>query len=211
MKYLLIMRDLIRKVLIETIEKKYRRLSPELNDVIMKKIASMFKTFKIDYKDRKRTYGNVSVQFCLNGKQVANFGGGDEPGWDDYDTPEETKIDPYASVVFDKKFVTQITSTFNIRKSLVLHLLTEFFEDNYLNTISQRYGIQFNDLNDGEEFDYKNSLCESEMLKSVPDYNREEMLDYIESSGRGRSYWDEKDDEELQISFEDIWMIENFR
>lgn len=211
MKYLLGMKDLIRQVLRETIQSKYRRLSPELNAVIMKKITSLFKTFKVDYQDPKKTYGSIDVEFCLNGKKVVNFIGGDEPGWDDYDTPEGTKIEPYARITFDKKVVNQLTSTFNIRKSLALHLLTEFFEDNYLEVISQKYGIQFNDLDDGEEYDYKNNLCQSEMLKSVPNYNREQMLDYIESKGRGRRYWEEMDDESLQTSFEQIWIIVNFR
>lgn len=201
------MKELIRYILKEEVERKYRRLSPELNDAIMKMISSIFRSMRVDYKDTKRTYGNVAVQFCLNGKEAANFRGGDEPGWDDYDTPKGTKIEPYAGITFDKKIVNQITSTFNIRKSLALHLLTEFFEDNYLDEISQRYGIQFNNLDDGEEYDYQDYLCEYEQLKDLPNYNREQILDFIESSGRGRKYWEEMDDEELQISFEHIWMV----
>lgn len=216
MKYLLIMKDLIRQVLREAIESKYRRLSPELNTVIMKKIKMLFNSFKVDYRDPKKTYGNVSVEFCLNGKKVVDFRGDDEPGWDDYNTPEGTKIEPYGIILFDKKIVSQLTSTFNIRKSLALHLLTEFFEDNYLEVISQKYGIQFNNIDDGQEHDfgrffYSDSLCQSEMLKSVPNYSREQILDYIESTGRGRTYWEEMDDEKLQTSFEQIWVIVNFR
>ena len=71
--------------------------------------------------------------------------------------------------------------------------------------ISEKYGIQFNDLDDADEHDYKNRLCEYELIKDIPNYDREQILDYIESTGRGRTYWEEQDDEQLQISFEHIW------
>jgi hypothetical protein len=83
--------------------------------------------------------------------------------------------------------------------------LTEYFEDHYINYISEKYGIQFNDLDDADEHDYKNRLCEYELIKDIPNYDREQILDYIESTGRGRTYWEEQDDERLQISFEHIW------
>ena len=57
------------------------------------------------------------------------------------DEDEETKIGPYAGISFDKKIVSQISTTFNIRRTLVLHLLTEYFEDNflYLETLLEIY------------------------------------------------------------------------
>ena len=69
---------------------------------------------------------------------MADFSGGDEPGWDD--DSETQKIDPYAGISFDKKIVDQITATFNIRRGLALHLLTEYFEDHYINYISTSRG-----------------------------------------------------------------------
>jgi hypothetical protein len=60
-------------------------------------------------------------------------------------------------------------------------------------------------LDDADEHDYKNRLCEYELIKDIPNYDREQILDYIESTGRGRTYWEEQDDERLQISFEHIW------
>ena len=168
-------------------------------------ISSLFRSMRVEYRDPKRAYGSVSVEFCLNGRIVVEFSGGDEPGWDD-DDDEGTKIDPYAGITFDKKIVDQITATFNIRRGLALHLLTEYFEDHYINYISEKYGIQFNDLDDADEHDYGNRLCESELIKDIPNYDREQILDYIESTGRGRKHWEEQDDEQLQISFEHIWI-----
>ena len=199
------MKELIRQILREEIQSKYRRLSPELSNAITKMISSLFRSMRVEYRDPKRAYGSVSVEFCLNGRIVVDFSGGDEPGWDD-DDDEGTKIDPYAGITFDKKIVDQITSTFKIRRSLALHLLTEYFEDHYINDISEKYGIQFNDLDDADEHDYGNRLCESELIKDIPNYDREQILDYIESTGRGRKHWEEQDDEQLQISFEHIWI-----
>ena len=199
------MRHLIKKLLNETVERKYRKVSDNLIPSVMKYIDILFKSFKIEYFDKSQTYGDLRIEFCLNGKEVGGFIGGDEPGWDD-DDDEGTKIDPYAGITFDKKIVDQITATFNIRRGLALHLLTEYFEDHYINYISEKYGIQFNDLDDADEHDYGNRLCESELIKDIPNYDREQILDYIESTGRGRTYWEEQDDEQLQISFEHIWI-----
>jgi len=202
------MRHLIKKLLNETVERKYRKVYDNLIPSVMKYIDILFKSFKIEYFDKSKTYGDLRVEFCLNGKEVGGFIGGDEPGWDDYDTPEEASIEPYAGISFDKKIVSQISSTFNIRRTLVLHLLTEYFEDNYLDKISQKFGVQFNNLDDAEEYDYKNTLCEYELLKDLPNYNRDEILDWIESTGRGRNRWSEESDEKLQRSFEQIWKAE---
>ena len=203
------MRHLIKKLLNETVERKYRKVSDNLIPSVMKYIDILFKSFKIEYFDKSKTYGDLRVEFCLNGKEVGGFIGGDEPGWDDDDDEdEETKIGPYAGISFDKKIVSKISTTFNIRRTLVLHLLTEYFEDNYLDKISQKFSVQFNDLDDAEEYDYENRLCESELLKDLPNYNRDEILDWIESTGRGKSHWSGESDEKLQRSFEQIWMAE---
>lgn len=204
------MRHLIKKLLNETVERKYRKVSDNLIPSVMKYIDILFKSFKIEYFDKSQTYGDLRIEFCLNGKEVGGFIGGDESGWDDDDDDEdeETKIGPYAGISFDKKIVSQISTTFNIRRTLVLHLLTEYFEDNFLDKVSQKFGVQFNDLDDAEEYDYKNKLCESELLKDLPNYDREEILNWIESTGRGRNSWEDKSDEELQRSFEQIWMVE---
>jgi hypothetical protein len=82
------MKELIRTILREEIQSKYRRLSPELNNAITKMIISLFRSMRVEYKDPKRSYGNVDVEFCLNGRKVVDFSGGNEPGWYDYDTPE---------------------------------------------------------------------------------------------------------------------------
>jgi len=199
------MRELIKQVLEETIQKKYSRLTPDQYDKVYKLIGSIFNGFKLEWMDKDETYGDVRVNFCRNGRQMGYFVGGDEPGWDD----DVSNFSNYATLTFDKSIINQVQSVFNIRKALVLNLITEFFEDNYLDDISRKFGIQFNDLEDVKEYDFNNSVCNFVLDKGRPDLTtREEKLDWLKSKGMFGSYWDQQNDTEIDKSFKQVWRIE---
>lgn len=198
---------LIRRILKEEVNRKYNRLTPNQYDVVYKLIDKIFKGLELEWQTKEDTYGDVRINFCRNGKKVGLFTGGDEPGWDD-DTPEGTKIEPYTNLMIDKSIINQIQSVFKIRKTLILHMITEFFEDNYLNEVSSKFGIQFDNMEDASEHEFRNHVCNSVLDKGRPNLSREEQLDWIQSTGRGRNTWERKSDKELERSFIDIWRIE---
>jgi len=201
------MKELIRHILKEEVNRKYNRLTPNQYETVYKLIDKIFKGLEFEWKTKEDTYGDVRINFCSNGKKVGLFVGGDEPGFDD-DEPEGTKINPYTQLIIDNSIVSQIQSVFKIRKVLILHMITEFFEDNYLNQASSKFGIQFDDLEDASEYDFRNKVCDFVLDKGRPNLSREEQLDWIESTGRGRNTWERKSDKELERSFIDIWRIE---
>lgn len=198
------MRELIKQVLEETIQRKYNRLTPDQYDKVYKLIGSIFKGFKLEWMDKDETYGDVRVNFCRNGRQMGYFVGGDEPGWDDDDNV--SNFSNYATLTFDKSIINQVQSVFNIRKALVLNLITEFFEDNYLDDISRKFGIQFNDLDDVDTFDFRGDVCNFVLDQGRPELSREKMIEYIVSNTlfRKAQLEGESDAKILQL-YKDAW------
>lgn len=204
----LYMRELIKQILSETIQRKYHRLTPNQYDKVNKLIKMIFNGLVLEYMGKNETYGDVRVNFCRNGKLVGLFTGGDTSGWDS-EEDDNTTITPYTRLGLDPSIFDQIQKVFNIRKSQITQLISDFFEDNYLDQVSSKLGIQFNDMEDVTEYDFENSVCNSVLDVGMPNFQtREEKLDWIESTGRGREYWDKKSDKDLDLTFRQIWRIE---
>jgi hypothetical protein len=62
---------------------------------------------------------------------------------------------------------------------------------------------------------FKGGLCKSEILKKIPNYNREQKIEWFKSVGRTMAYIDGENmsivdltDEQLNNWFEVIWVIE---
>jgi hypothetical protein len=186
------MRELIKQVLEETIQKKYSRLTPDQYDKVYKLIGSIFKGFEVEMDPTHKNLNIYHIKFCRNGKQVGHFGGGNTD-----------KI--YANLTVDEKIVKQIQSVFNIRKLMVLNLITEYFEDNLLGDMSKEIGIQFTDLDDVREYDFRKD-CDSVLDKGRPDLSRDKMIEYITSNTLFRKgYLENKQNHEILQLYKDAW------
>jgi hypothetical protein len=201
------MKNLIKKILIDE-STKYKRVDDNLNSKIIKFIQSIFNSTKLTYQTQEETYGDVRIEFCRNNKEVGLFVGGDEAGWDDYDTPEGTKIEPYSQLMIEKRIVDQITTLFKIRKNLALNFIVEYFEDNYFEELNQKFNIKFDGVDEVSEYDFKGQPCMHVLDQSRPNFRtREEKLEFIRSTGRG-NWGQDKSDKELDKFVKDLWRKE---
>jgi len=135
------MKELIKKILNEEVERKHVRLSPKGVEALYKMIDNWFKSKKVRFQNPETTYGVMTAKFYdNNGMIVAMFSGYEDEG----DGDESSA----GSLLVDREFVELLKTMFKVRDYLILHYITEYFEDNYLDIIEKEYGVTFYDIDD---------------------------------------------------------------
>jgi hypothetical protein len=134
------MKELIKKILNEEVERKFVRLSPKGVEAINKMIGNWFKSKELRFQDPEETYGVMTAKFFENGIIVAMFSG--------YEDDEDDSTS--GRLLIDREFVELLKSMFKVRDSLILHYITEYFEDNYLDMIEKEYGVTFYEIGDAD-------------------------------------------------------------
>ena len=193
------MRSIIKKILREEIKKRYNKVTPELYSIIMKYINLVFKRYTLDHYTEDQTYGDYLVEFCSNGKEIGLFMGSDNN----------------VEILIDDKIINEVSKYFKIRKGLVTEMISDYNEETYLDDFNSRSKLSLTDVDRVVSHNFKGVLCKSEILKKIPNYNREQKIEWFKSVGRTMAYIDGENmsivdltDEQLNNWFEVIWVIE---
>jgi hypothetical protein len=142
------MKQLIRQILQEEVERLYKKPTPKTIEAINKMIDSFFKKTTIKFKSPSLTYGVYTAKFTINGKLKVLFSGYN--GSDDEDEDDEHHPTS-ARILVDDGIVGIIKSMLNVRESLILYYITEYIEDNYLDMIEKEYGVEFYDIESADK------------------------------------------------------------
>jgi hypothetical protein len=193
------MRSIIKKILREEIKKRYNKVTPELYSIIMKYIKLVFKRYTLDHYTEDQTYGDYRVEFCSNGKEIGLFMGTDKD----------------VEILIDDKIINEVSKYFKIRKGLVVEMISDYIEETYLDDFNSRSKLSLTDVDRVAPYNFKGGLCKSEIQKKIPNYNREQKIEWFKSVGRTMAYIDGENipivdltDEQLNKYFDTIWIIE---
>jgi hypothetical protein len=177
------MKESIRNILLQEVNKKYSKPNEKLDKVVYKWLDNYFEGSQI-YKEEYWKYHGFRFEFCKNGREIADLRvelDDRSPDWGPSDkrpTNERTvkEVMLYIYPVMIDELITDIP----ISKNYLLYLIEEWFEDTQLDTIQQ--GFNRNDLS----LDYvsvfehkkKGDICVPRPTKPE-DITMEEMMDYI--------------------------------
>lgn len=166
------MKDIIRKALHEEIQRRYRRVTPELLDKLRRYLSVLLKGVEITTFDAEHTYGDIRTQFCKNNQSIMTviFNVMDDD--DDDDVYENN-----ASLHINKDILKQILSTFNIKEKFALEIITEYVEDNYVEDISREYNLNIYDIDSSDVSDV--SKCRQKVMDNPPELSKEDMIEWL--------------------------------
>jgi hypothetical protein len=180
------MKESIRNILLQEVNKKYSKPNEKLDKVVYKWLDNYFEGSQI-YKEEYWKYHGFRFEFCKNGREIADLRvelDDRSPDWGPSDkrpTNERTvkEVMLYIYPVMIDELITDIP----IRKNYLLYLIEEWFEDTQLDTIQQ--GFNRNDLS----LDYvsvfehkkKGDICVPRPTKPE-DITMQEMMDYIKKN-----------------------------
>ena len=165
------MKDIIRKVLHEEIQRRYRRVTPELMDKLRRYLSILLKGVKITTFGAEHTYGDIRTQFCKNNQFIMTVIFNVKEDDDDEDYYD------YASLHISGSILSQILSTFNIKEKFALEIITEYVEDNYVEDISREYGLNIYDIDSSDVIDV--GKCRQKVMDNPPELSKEDMIEWL--------------------------------
>lgn len=165
------MKDIIRKALHEEIQRRYRRVTPELLGKLRRYLSILLKGVKITTFGAEHTYGDIRTQFCKNNQFIMTVIFNVKEDDDDEDYYD------YASLHMGGSILSQILSTFNIKEKFALEIIAEYVEDNYVEDISREYGLNIYDIDSSDVSDV--SECRQKVTDNPPELSKEDMIEWL--------------------------------
>jgi hypothetical protein len=134
------MRNLIRHILKEEVNRKYAKPSPKVEQLVYRWLN--------DYFDGSQMYYNKSwetrhdFEWCNNGKEIMDvvlFFKDDESVFDDKRKTEERDFDS-GELSIPKNILNDLASDIPVKVSYLKYVIEEWFDDTYLGEIQKKMG-----------------------------------------------------------------------
>jgi hypothetical protein len=165
------MKDIIRRALHEEIQRRYRRVTPELLDRLRRYLSILLKGVKITTFGPEHTYGDIRTQFCKNNQFIMTV------IFNVKDHDDEEDYQDNASLHISRSILSQILSTFNIKEKFALEIIAEYVEDNYVEDISKEYDLNIYDIDSSDVSDV--SKCRQKVMDNPPELSNEDMIEWL--------------------------------
>ena len=179
----------IRRIIKEEVNRKYVRSSENLTKQIINYLDKYFSGAKTKIKNEGYY---VSCELCVNGDRVIRttfyFGA----SWDDDEdeTPDYQFKNGY--LLISEDFVKRLSTLLPIKKSYILHIIEEWFEDKYIDMIEKEAnvsGIYISeiDLTKPQKcvfVEIPNNITDEEMIDYIDKhtgYKKDEIIQQVES------------------------------
>ena len=165
------MKDIIRKALHEEIQRRYRRVTPELLDRLRRYLSILLKGVTITTFGPEHTYGDIRTQFCKNNQFIMTV------IFNVKDNDDEEDYQDNASLHISRSILSQILSTFNIKEKFALEIIAEYVEDNYVEDISKEYDLNIYDIDSSDVSDV--GKCRQKVMDNPPELSKEDMIEWL--------------------------------
>jgi hypothetical protein len=195
------MKELIRKILKEEINKKFTKPNEKLDSLVYNWLDNYFDGSQI-YKEEFWKNHGFQYNFCKNGREIADLRvvfDDKSPDWgpNDKRPTSERSVEEVWLIIYPI-MVNELVTDIPIRKNYLLYLIEEWFEDTKLDEIQQ--GFNRNDLS----LDYvslttsrnKGEICVPPVPKPEG-VTMQDMMDYLKKNTL-YSYKDMEEHEEEQ-------------
>ena len=180
------LKDNIRRILIEEINKKYVKPTPNVERLVYKWLDDYFEGSQI-YKDEYSKDYAFMYEFCKDGREIADLRiefDDKSPAFGPKDKrPTNERSVKEVMLYIYPNMVNELITHIPVRKPYLLYLIEEWFEDTKLDEIQQ--GFNRNDLS----LDYvsifeskeRGDICVPPITKP-DDVSMEDMIDYIKKT-----------------------------
>jgi len=172
------LKEHIREVIREEVNKKYLKPNEKTEKLILDKLNKIFSDMNMYHVKSYNT--RHDFEFCKNGKKLMNlvlfFGteNGDNKPTSELEFNESTLFIP-------KELVNDILNYIPIRKNYLIYLMEEWFEETFLNDIMNEMGrddISVDEL----EFTDRIDVCVPPITEKPEGVTQDDMISYIMKS-----------------------------
>ena len=193
------MKQLIRRILKEEINKKFSKPNEKLDSLVYNWLDNYFEGSQI-YKEEYWKYYGFTYNFCKNGREIADLRiefDDRSPDWGPSDKrPTSERSVKEVMLYIYPIMVNELVTDIPIRKNYLLYLIEEWFEDTKLDKIQQDFNRNDLSLDYVSVFESRKrgDICVPPISKPE-DITMQEMMDYIKKNTLF-SYEDMEENEE---------------
>jgi len=172
------MKDLIRHILKEVVEKRYQKPTPNIEKLIYDWLNNYFSGSEMYHI--KSWESRHDFEFCKDGKLIMNvvlYFNVDDTVFDDRRKTENRNFES-GSLSIPKDIVNELASDIPVRRAYIKYIIEEWFDDTYLGEIQgkmKRTDVQIDHFN---EYPEKADVCVPPITKPE-DVTLKQMIDYL--------------------------------
>lgn len=172
------MKNLIKKILLQEVEKKYPKPTPNVEKLIYNWLDNYFDGAKM-YQIKEQEF-SYTFEWCNNGSEIANFiveFNHDYDIWDDNRKLSERDFDN-SELFVPKNVVNELQTDIPVRRNYLRYVIEEWFEDTMVEKIQSELGRNDISINSFSEEPENAPICVPPVSKPEGVTN-DEMIDFI--------------------------------
>ena len=181
------MKESIRNILLQEVNKKYSKPNEKLDKVVYEWLDNYFEGSQIN-KNEFWKYHGFGFEFCKNGREIADLRVEFDDKSPDFFGPSDKRPTNERSVEKVMLYIypimlDELIADIPIRKNYLLYLIEEWFEDTQLDEIQQDFNRNDLSLDYVSVFESRKrgEICVPPISKPE-DITMQEMMDYIKKN-----------------------------
>jgi hypothetical protein len=194
------MKDLIRKILREEVQKRFTKSNQSFERLIIKQMESLISETNRVVVPPDDNYGNYSEEWCKGDKiimQARYF-------FSSEDSDDEKFFG--GDLYVNKEEIDFLSQMLKVRKSYVLNVITEWYDDKYATKFGQETGHPELEIDETHETDSDHKCYK---MIDTSNLSREYMIDYIDTNTLYKlSELEKLSDDELTSKYRSVYNIQ---
>ena len=194
------MKDLIRKILREEVQKRFTKSNQSFERLIIKQMESLISETTSVTPPPEENYGNYSQEWCKGDKIIMEA----RYFFSSEDSDEEKFFG--GDLYIDKEEIDFLSQMLKVRKSYILNVVTEWYDEKYATKFGQETSHPEFEIDETIETDSPRKCYQ---MINTENLSREEMIDYIDTQTLYRASELEKlSDDKLTSTYRSVYNIQ---
>jgi hypothetical protein len=194
------MKDLIKKILREEVQRKFTKSNPNIERVIIKHMERLISETNRVLPPPEENYGNYNEEWCRGDKIVLEaryyFNSEDD---------DEQKF--FAGNLYvDIEEINFLSKMLQVRKSFIFNVITEWYDEKYAAKFGQETGHPELEIDETNETDNDRKCYQ---MVDTSNLSREYMIDYLDTNSLyKRIELEGISDDELERRYRSVYNIQ---
>ena len=201
------MKDLIKKILREEVSKRFIRGTDTGKSIIVKHMEKIISNTTRVTPPTEENYGNYNEEWCKGDKIIMEaryYFNSDEDDDSDFESGDKFFA---GDLYIDKEEIDYLSKMLQVRKTFILNVITEWYDDKYTTKFGQEIGHPEIEIDESHESD---SMRKCYQMVNTDNISREYMIDYIDTQTLHKASDLEKmSDDELTSTYRRVYNIKS--
>jgi hypothetical protein len=194
------MKELIKKILREEVQKRFTKSNPNFERIIIKHMESIISETNRVVVPPDDNYGNYNEEWCRGNKIIMEA----RYFFSSEDSDEEKFFG--GNLYVNKEEIDFLSQMLQVRKSYVLNVITEWYDENYTTKFGQETGHPEFEIDETHETDNDRKCYQ---IIETDNLSREEMVDYVDTQTLYKvSDLEKMSDDELTSTYRKVYNIQ---